>query len=200
MDYQLDSSSPNHRSANVTQITNKLAGLIRGVILDNVVNKAEADGVREWIKANPEVSEDPVAGRLLLRIQKIYADGKVSPEELEELRVIFKDYSGIDDAPTTIPLDDPPPAIEFTGKHFCFTGTFLAGGRAWCETKTALRGGFVVANVVEALDYLVIGSKVTGTWANSSYGRKIEKALHFKSHGSAVKIVSEVTWLKYLNA
>ena len=47
-------------------------------------------------------------------------------------------------------------------------------------------------------DYLVIGSYATDSWAHSSWGRKIEKAVEMTNKGHPVKIISEEHWSKSL--
>ena len=47
-------------------------------------------------------------------------------------------------------------------------------------------------------NYLVIGAYATDSWAHSSYGRKIEKALTIKQKGIDIKIISEHHLLKFL--
>ncbi len=45
---------------------------------------------------------------------------------------------------------------------------------------------------------LVIGAYATDSWAHSSFGRKIEKALEIREEGSQISIVSELHWVSFL--
>jgi len=89
--------------------------------------------------------------------------------------------------------------MVFTARSFCFTGPFLSGSRKWCQEQVLTRGGVPLNNVVSNLDYLVIGSKVSPAWANSSYGRKIETAMTYRDkEGCRLRIVTEAHWVAAL--
>jgi len=100
----------------------------------------------------------------------------------------------------------------FDGQSFCYTGNFFSGTRAWCERETIARGGLCLPVVNDELRYLVIGSIARRTWAHSSFGTKIEKAVKIKrrqrqavieyhqeeKRGSSLAIVAEQHWQKAL--
>ncbi len=75
--------------------------------------------------------------------------------------------------PTSLPVSIPQPALEFSDRKYCFTGTFRYGTRIACENAVLRRGGTVHPHVTLAVDYLVIGSEATDDWLHSSYGSKI---------------------------
>ena len=60
------------------------------------------------------------------------------------------------------------------------------------------RGGNALPGVRLDLDYLVIGTVANAEWANTSYGRKIEKAIEYKGRGRKITIVSEKNWIECL--
>ena len=143
---------------------------------------------------------DPLVNVLANRIARVYADGIVSDEELTELKLVLTKYADGENKPTTLPLDDPMPMIEISEKNFCFTGTFVAGNREWCQEQVSLRGGFSLDKVTDGLHVLVIGSKVSAGWANQTYGRKIEAAARLRSYRKSPNIINEEHWLKCMNA
>lgn len=187
------------RAMTWAKATNEIAGLIRGLLVDGAVSNDEAIYLRNWIKARPEVLHDPLVMALAKRIERIFEDGVASPEELEELRLVMESYGKDDQKPTTLPLDNPMPALLFVGKTFCFTGPFVSGKRSWCEEQVRKRQGFSVGSISRSVNFLVIGTKVSPAWANQTYGRKIEAAFGLKQSGHQISIVTEEHWMKFLS-
>jgi len=91
----------------------------------------------------------------------------------------------------------PEPEIVVEGKNLCFTGTFSYGNRKDCQAAVVQRGG-LATSINFKLNYLVIGSYATDSWVQSSWGRKIEKAIHLSQKGANILIVSEAHWSKIL--
>ena len=90
--------------------------------------------------------------------------------------------------------------IDFDGNSFCFTGTFLYGTRTACHKATESAGGIAAKGITKKLDYLVIGTNTTESWANTSFGRKIEKAVDYRDSGVPLAIISEACWINHLPA
>lgn len=99
---------------------------------------------------------------------------------------------------TSLPLDRPQPKIIFPGKLFCLTGKFVSGTRGECESYIVIHGGKVHSRPTIQTDYLVIGNLGSRDWIHSSYGLKIEKAVHYKEKYSKISIVSEDHWSKFI--
>ena len=53
-------------------------------------------------------------------------------------------------------------------------------------------------SLTRAADYLAIGIYATDSWAHSSFGRKIEKAVEYREKGAGIAIASEEHWRRYL--
>jgi NAD-dependent DNA ligase len=92
-----------------------------------------------------------------------------------------------------LPLDEPPPLLEFTGQRYCFTGTFAFGTRTDCEAAVQNLGG-ECGSLTLKTNYLIIGAYATESWIQSSYGRKIERAVELKQEGHEIRIVGETHW------
>jgi NAD-dependent DNA ligase len=103
---------------------------------------------------------------------------------------------------TTLPLTRPAPSVVFQGQSFCFTGTFECGERTDCEEVTVLLGGHACKAVSQRVNYLVIGATATDAWLHSSYGRKIQDAVHLNNHSAIprIAIVAEAHWVDAVNA
>jgi len=184
---------------------NELIGLAHGLTADGSISQTEAEHLRKWLVANVELTDNPVIAVLLKRVHDMLVDGALDAEEQRELLEVLTSFSGGDfelgelAKASTLPLDRPPPAISFDDTRFCFTGTFAYGSRRECEAAVANMGASC-GPINAKTDYLVIGIYATDSWAHSSFGRKIEKALHLKRKGNAISIVGEPHWISFLNA
>jgi NAD-dependent DNA ligase len=179
---------------------NELIGLAHGIIADGAVNQAEVEYLFKWIAANAILTDNPVINRLYRRVNQILDDGRLDQEEAADLLETLTRFSAgdfeIGEAlkATTLPLCDPAPELKFYGSSFCFTGTFAFGSRRECEGATLERGG-VPGSLTQKTSYLVIGAYATDSWAHSSFGRKIEKAVAMRTHGIPISIVAENHWV-----
>jgi NAD-dependent DNA ligase len=72
----------------------------------------------------------------------------------------------------------------------------MFGTRAACERATLRAGGMPSDSVSRKVDYLVIGTRVSASWAHTSFGRKIQKAAELQEAGHAIEIISERRWLE----
>jgi hypothetical protein len=81
------------------------------------------------------------------RVDEILAHGTVNPEEAADLFKVLQNFAAGDFElgealkSTSLPLDAPPPTINFQGARFCFTGTFTFGTRRECEAAATGLGG-----------------------------------------------------------
>lgn len=196
-----------HRLFNRARIddrqVNELIGLAHGIVADGVVTQTEAEFVQKWLVANTAVSDNPVVGTLLTRVNEMLADRCLGTDESHELLETLRNFSAGDFQlgeilkATRLPIDNPQPELEFEGSRFCFTGTFAFGSRRHCEEAVVARGG-EVGSLVQLTRYLVIGVYATESWAHSSFGRKIERAVDWREHGLPISIVSEEHWVAAL--
>jgi NAD-dependent DNA ligase len=183
---------------------NELIGLAHGIAADDQVNQMEAEYLQKWLVANIDLRDNPITRNLLARVNAMLSDKKLSNDEASELLDVLKRFSGGDFElgeilkSSSLPLDTPPPEIVHHGRTFCFTGTFAYGSRSQCEEAVECRGAHA-GSLTNNTNYLVIGVYATGSWAHSSFGRKIEKALDMKQSGLPIAIVGEVHWKKALD-
>lgn len=186
------------------QVT-ELIGICRGLTADGVVNAAEAEFLQTWLVANAGITDNPVVCNLLQRISAMLKDSVLGEEESKELSETLSRFTGgkleLGELlkSCTLPLDDPPPELVFPGSHFCFTGTFAFGPRKDCEAAVERLGG-VSGSLTLKTNYLVIGAYATESWSQSSYGRKIERAVEMKSDGCPIEIIGEAHWAEYVRS
>lgn len=178
--------------------TNELTGLIRGLLADGILVREEADYLRKGISERDDLLRDLLVRSLAQRIERIFADGVITTQELGELKTALSDFGREDGKPVSLPLNDPMPDIVFVDRLFCFTGPFTSGTRDWCEAQVSQRNGKPSQTVTQALNYLVVGTHVSPAWANQTYGRKIEAAVELRRRGQTLAIVNEEHWLKAL--
>ncbi|EGR2759448.1 BRCT domain-containing protein [Vibrio parahaemolyticus] len=178
-----------------------LIGLSKGLIADGKIVQAEVEFLLSWLVQNQH-SEHPIIINLLNRVTEVLEDGVVDPDEAQELLCLLKSLSGESGEvgemakTTSLPIDQPAPKINFQDSVFLCTGTFAFGKRKDCDTAIENLGGKIAKSVNKSLNYLVLGTYVSESWAHESYGRKIEKAMAYKADGQNLVIISEEHWLR----
>lgn len=193
------------RSRNVTKAVEHLLGICTGLVADNRIDDAEVEFLDLWIKQYPDVTTCWPGKIIADRLRSILADGVITEAERKDFLETLKGICGFqleetgaaEAAVASIPFDDDP-SIYFDSRTFCFTGRFLFGTRANCEREILKRGSTAVDGVNSKLEYLVVGTLIEPTWAHTSYGRKIEKAIDFINKGHGIAIISERQWVEAL--
>lgn len=183
----------------------ELIGLCKGVLADGALTAAEASYILNWLDANPDAAREWPADVLYEQLKRTVTPQELNPSDEEGLVDLLLQITGRpmnaaipENMPTTLPLDSPAPPVLFDGRGFCFTGKFSRGSRRECEAHVLERGGVVLDSVTRALNYLVIGSVGSRDWLHSSFGRKIQKAVHYRSTGTDLRIISEDHWSQQL--
>jgi NAD-dependent DNA ligase len=184
----------------------ELIGMVRGIAADDIVNPLEIAALRDWLVGNKHLLQDDyVAAALINRIDKIFKDDFADAEECEDFLDLLHDILGGDrfdphvhSKSTHLPLDLPFPEIKFDCMEFCVTGKFVFGTRKEVVRTIEENGGVFKPNVVQSLNYLVVGVIGSRDWIQSIHGRKIEQAKAYKKRGLDIKIVSEDHFVKTL--
>jgi len=182
----------------------ELIGMARGMIADGDLNDREVHFLHKWLAANEVITANPVIAKLVMRIEDVLADGVIDDEERADLIETLTAFTASDFElgevlkATTIPLCDPTPNVLIPEHRFTFTGTFTFGTRKDCEAAIAERGG-LAGSLTKSTRFLVIGEYATDSWAQSSFGRKIEKAAGMRDAGIPINLISEAHWRTYLD-
>lgn len=177
-----------------------LIGLCKGITADGNVNQAEAEFLLSWLIQSRQASNNPIIINLLDKVSFMLNDGVLDDDEARELIQLLSLISGASSEmgelakTSSLPVNNPVPDISFTGKSFLFTGTCAFGTRQQCHEATGELGGLIARSVTRSLDYLVLGTYVTDSWAHESFGRKIEKAMEYRNNGVPVVIITEEHW------
>lgn len=196
-----------HRDADqATDAMNRLIGMVHGITADRRLRDLEIRRLESWISeaAHGVLATQWPGSAILGRIIEILSDGVVTDEERADLLDMLDQMTGggfdlgvAGGIATTLPVT-PVEQVDFYERTFCLTGRFFYGPRARCEAAVVKRGGSVTSSVTKALDYLVIGGLASRDWAQSSFGRKIEKAVALRDAGQAVVILTEEIWAGHL--
>lgn len=187
---------------NLTKCMQALLGICQGLIADNQLNEQEVYFLSGWLAENDIVTREWPGSVIAKRVKDILADGTVTLEEAEDLKDSlskitggFLEHGAPSGTSTSIQeVNTPSDEIVFEGKVFCLTGKFLYGQRTVCQSATVALGAQCSKDVTLSVDYLVIGALASRDWANTSYGRKIEKAMKQRNSGHHICVVEEEAW------
>jgi hypothetical protein len=94
----------------------------------------------------------------------------------------------------------PPPLMSWDGEVYVFSGRFAYGTRHQCQMDTMERGADVDENLTQRTTFLVLGTFGSRDWKQSSFGRKIERAVELRDSGFPLRIVGEDHWARALSA
>ena len=104
--------------------------------------------LREWVTRHADALDHFAVRTVHKRLAAHFEDGIIDEEERAELKSLLDSLVGGElsavcdaDAATSLPLDQPPPIIEWTGQVYVFTGKFAWGTRRDCEREVESRGG-----------------------------------------------------------
>lgn len=185
-----------------------LHGIMQGISIDGDISPTEAEYIKQWAEAYAPAANIFPYSDLLTLLKRILADGRIDPDEHDELMNFCRNFSerlsfdqnlditiGGDthwmqnDAPVLETIEqvcDPLATIEIPRHRFCFTGQASFGSRSDLHYLIEQLGGAHSKDINSQLDYLVIGAKSSPCWMYSTYGRKIEKALTRNEEGKTV--------------
>lgn len=204
MDVDADGQPLNSRYNRARRADRDIAeflGLAKGLLADGVVTADEAELVAQWIAAHADAAEQWPINVVTARVDRIFQDGRVDDDERTELAEILSEVVGGtggvvagEDAATSLPLDSPPPEIVWPGAVVVFTGKFAFGSRAECQRSVALLGASCEGDVTRRTTHLVIGTFGSRDWVQTSFGRKIEKAVESRATTGRPIIISEDHW------
>uniref|UniRef100_Q31HW4 DNA ligase n=1 Tax=Hydrogenovibrio crunogenus (strain DSM 25203 / XCL-2) TaxID=317025 RepID=Q31HW4_HYDCU len=178
-------------------------GVFSGIAADDELTDMEVSYLNEWLDSHGELICHWPISKVNRLVKSALEDGVITGEERESILSVlyeavggaFSDDGAASGKTTTLPIDDVD-CVEFDGKVFCITGALAYGTRKECQDLILKFGGKVSKGITKKLDYLVVGPVASRDWFNTSYGRKIEKAVGYRDEGYGLKIISEEVWRK----
>lgn len=192
---------------NVSKAIDQLSGICSGILADGITTDTEARFFAEYVRKFAPYEPIWPFTDILARVERIFADGRCDDEERQELRQVMEGLCGHVEAAspaetysTTLPLDVPPPdPVLFKDQRFVITGRFAYGTRRKVfDIIETLGGSATDSPPTRETNYLVIGLFASRDWANTNYGRKIERAVELRDMNTGVRIISEEHWKRYL--
>ncbi len=190
------------RKEALDRAVSEFVGICRGVLADGAVSRQEAAFLSDWLARHPDLCREFPFTRFR-EILDEFDPATDLPSVLESKLLAVtvglvggeQNHRGVKSLPSTLPLCEPPPQIEFDGSTFCLTGKFACGDRDELTRLVELLGCRCASVPSKKVRYLVIGSVGSDAWAHSSFGRKIQRALALREEGHAISIVSEEHWM-----
>jgi NAD-dependent DNA ligase len=186
------------------RLIDELIGICRGVIADGHVDEREAIFLGQWIENHREIADRWPVNILYSRVVEMLKDGILNTEEQSQLLETLRDLTGEStmyqepNRSTSLPLDKPAPAVQFSGKNFVLTGRFVYGTNLDCEDTILEMGGHVSDTPTQDTDYLVIGEMGSPEWVHTTFGRAIERSVELRESGAKIAIISEEHWVDAL--
>ncbi len=197
-----------NRENNQQKAIDQLSGLCMGILADGIVTEAEAGFFAEWVRHYAEMEPVWPFTDILARVERVFADGVCDEGERLELKAIMEEVCGKVEPSevgvtyaSNLPLDSPSPmSIIFPSREFVVTGKFAYGARDKVfEAITRLGGLPLNSAPTRKTHYLVIGAFASRDWANTNFGRKIERAVELREQGTGLAIVSEEHWKQFIS-
>lgn len=161
-----------------------LLGISAGLLADGELSDKELLFLDSWLQEHDDIAATWPGEVIFVRVRDVLADGFITEEERAYLKETLSallagtlaETGATSGVATRLPIDEID-AIAIPDRSFRFTGSLLYGTRVACERAVRERDGAVVPSVRADLDYRVIGTLASRAWANTSHGRKIEKAM-----------------------
>lgn len=204
-----------------TTATRRLHGFLHGISLDKALSESEVNDLNDFMQDFEDFKDLWPFCDVIQVVDQILKDGMVTKEETEELLSFCNHFTEqvvqnlkinepvsdpkiqrLDEVPILKTFDalcDKKAQIKFNDSSFCFTGLARTGSRKKLASIVEELGGIHKNNVINNLDYLVIGAQSSPCWAYSTYGRKIEKVMDNRRCGYYTTILHENDFLKQAN-
>lgn len=191
--------------AGIESKINEFLGILTGIVADDNVNDKEINFLSSWIENNSEIYLEWPIYSIAETIKVILKDGNITNEEKDHLSHCIKDITGIRFNENGVAygmatdfFNSQEVEIFHENANYCFTGEFLVGTRKVVEDMAIKNGAIIKKDVVNNLDFLVIGTLASRDWRFSSHGRKIEHAMKLQKDGKSIMIITENSWLKHV--
>lgn len=192
-----------HAERLVQRDIDQLLGICEFALQDGCIDQTEAETILAWLNSRKACLDTWPASVLYDRLRVMLRDGVLDDDEQRDLLGLVMSIARPPSAagtvaPSSLPINNPPPTIIIPERSFCFTGVFDFGTRAECQSAIQQLGGVISNGVTKKLHYLVIGNVGSEVWKHTSFGLKIAKAVDYRENGAPLVIVSEGHWVAHL--
>lgn len=157
-------------SSRETIATQRLQGIITGIIADEEIKEIEVQKLQNWLYHNDYLEGHYPYDRVLKLVSEVLEDGIITSYEKRDLLALFEEM--------TDPLKKIHKSlVVFKDKHFVLSGEFNYGAKKKVEEYIISKGGFIDKSVVKRTNYVVVGEFGSAAYSNGTYGTKVKKAM-----------------------
>ena len=176
-------------SSAITVATQVLAGILKGISSDGIVTIDECLALKKWLYNNDYLKGHYPFDRIIELLNIVLEDNVITKEESNMLlSEIGKVLNPVETLKSQI--------CSVKGQTICLSGNFAYGQKSDVEKYITDRGGNISKNVTKKLDVLVVGVLECESFANGTYGKKIEKAIEYNQQGCNIFIVKETDFFE----
>lgn len=190
---------------------NYFNGYLKGIACDNKISKAELELTMGLVERMPVLANDNRVQQLVNVIGSALDDGKIDPDESDEIcdwisRIVGDSFadtgiSTAEDQATGLDFESSINLSEIKQSVVAVTGLFdgpLSRKQIIARLKTM--GTTISNNVSKKVDFLIIANEASKHWATTNAGTKLLKAHDLKSKTGKPRLVSERLILEILNS
>ena len=177
----------------VTSDMQRLHGLMGGISADGKITGEELENLQEWLAEHEHLANHWPYDELTNLLEDVYADGYIDDNEHQILLNFFSEFVSrpqhrVNNVPekvnanqTILGVCATDPVINIVGATFCFTGVSELGHKKEKIGEMVEQfDGSWSKNLTQKVNYLVVMGDGNACWALETYGRKIEKAIHWR--------------------
>jgi hypothetical protein len=188
---------------------NELYGFCAGIACDNRITPREVEKLLSKLGSYPRIQSDTRIANLRNAALRSIADGRITPEESDDICSWITHLVGDSATDTGIAtfgnvgvlngaLEDHN-HIVFDRQMFVLTGRFTLGPRKAVQGMISDRGGEFKSSVCRNTNYLCVAAEASRDWRHSHEGTKIIRAMELRDEGRGPHLVHEGTLAKALS-
>ncbi|HEV7246162.1 MAG TPA: hypothetical protein VGN93_04140 [Shinella sp.] len=187
---------------------NELYGFCAGIACDNRITAEEVAKLLGRLDTYPRIQGDKRVANLRNAARRSIADGRVTPEESDDICTWITHLVGDSASDTGMATFGNVGVIEgaledhnevfFDGQMFVLTGKFTLGPRKAVQGMISDRGGEFKSTVCRNTHYLCVATEASRDWKHSHEGLKIIRAMELRDEGKGPHLVHEGTLARAL--
>jgi NAD-dependent DNA ligase len=188
---------------------NELYGFCAGIACDNRITPNEVERLLLKLSSYPNIQADKRVTSLKSAAQRSIADGRITPEESDDICTWITHLVGDSASDTGMATFGNVGVIDgalqdhnevvFDRQMFVLTGKFTLGPRKAILGMISDRGGEFKSSVCRNTNYLCVAVEASRDWRHSHEGLKIIRALELRDQGRGPHLVHEGTLAQALS-
>ena len=186
---------------NQKDLVNEFYGFCAGIACDNSITPKEVEKLLARLDTNPSLRDDKRIASLEHAARLSIDDGRITPEEGEDICGWISRIVGDSATDTGLPTFGNVGVIDgalndrsqfvIRNRMFVLTGKFIIGPRKVIGAKIEEFGGAWKNTMCSQTDYLVVATEASRDWKHSHEGGKILKAMDLRGKGGRPNVVHE---------